>query len=91
MRILGLTDLEANEFITYWIPTLNNNERSVVSFQFENYENAAKLNISPKPDTVIRVFLGIRKANENEEIEEQILPTLKRQGYTVVEWGGCAI
>ena len=91
LRILGLTDLEANEFITYWIPTLNKNERSIVSFQFENYENAAKLNVSPKPDTVIRVFLGIRKAKENEEIEEQILPTRKRQGYTVVEWGGCSI
>ena len=91
LHILGLTDLEANEFITFWLPVLNKNGKSVVSFQFENYQKAAQLNISPKPDTLIRVFLGIRKAEENEEIVEQVLPTYKRQGYTVVEWGGCDI
>jgi len=91
LRILGLTDLEANEFITFWVPVLNKNGKSVVSFQFDNYEKAAPLAISPKPDTIIRVFLGIRKAEDNEQIKEQVLPTYKRQGYTVVEWGGCDI
>ena len=91
MRILGLTDLEANEFITYWLPVLNKNGKSVVSFQFDNYDKAAPLSVSPKPDTIIRVFLGIRKATDDEEIKEQVLPRFTREGYTVVEWGGCDI
>ena len=90
LKILGLTDLEANEFITYWIPVLNKNEKSVVSFQFENYEKAAPLEITPKPDTLIRVFLCIKKAgNGDDAIPEQKLPAQTRNGYTVVEWGGC--
>jgi len=91
LRLLGLTDLEANEFITFWLPKLNTNGKSVVSFQFDNYDKNYPLTVSPKPDTIIRVFLAIRKAEENEQIKEQELPTFKRQGYTVIEWGGTAV
>ena len=48
LRILGLTDLEANEFITYWLPVFNKNGKSGVSFQFDNYEKAVPLVVSPK-------------------------------------------
>lgn len=91
LRLIGLTDLEANEFITFWVPVLNKNGKSVVSFQFENYEESAPLLVSPTPDTIIRVYLAIRKAEDNETIEEQKLPTYERHGFTVVEWGGTDI
>jgi len=91
LKLIGLTDKEANEFITYWIPVLNKNGKSVVSFQFDNYDKQFPLEVSPKPDTVIRVFLAIRKARNNESIEEQKLTTIKREGFTVVEWGGCEV
>ena len=91
LHSIGLNDAEANEFITFWIPVLNKNGRSVVSFQFENYQNHAKLDISPKPDSVLRVFLAIRKAEANETIKEQEIPSFTRNGFTVVEWGGMEI
>jgi len=91
LRFMGLTDLEANEFITFWLPVLNQNEKSVVSFQFNNYDEAAPLEISPKPDSVIRIFLAIRKAGDNMKIKKQSLPRFERKGFTVVEWGGCNI
>ena len=50
------------------------------------------LNISPKPDTIIRVLMGYKKLNKKIEIKEQILPHKpKRNGFVVTEWGGTEI
>ena len=91
LHALGLNDAEANEFITFWLPVLNTNERSIVSFQFENYEEQAPLTITPKPDSVLRVFLAIKKATTDETIEPQELPHFTRSGFSVVEWGGVSL
>ena len=66
---------------------------NAISFQFENYTKFAQLNIEPKPDHLIRVFMVIRPMNSKHEIEieEQIIPEIKRdelQGFVAVEWGG---
>ena len=43
---------------------------------------------SPKPDTLIRIFLTIKKIDSPIEIKEQKLEHHERKGFTVVEWGG---
>ncbi|MBE6540893.1 MAG: hypothetical protein E7672_00375 [Ruminococcaceae bacterium] len=85
---LGLTRREANEFIVYWLPIMQNNAYNVISFQSDVYTNAAKLEITPEPDTVIRVYMAWQASDEYVEIEEQILTSAEREGFTVVEWGG---
>ena len=84
----GLNDREANEFIVYWLPRMQENEYNVISFQKENYTESARLDINPKPDTEIRVYMAYYGVNEYKEIEEQYLDTPIRNGFTVVEWGG---
>ena len=91
LREIGLTDLEANEFITFWLPFLNKNGESLVSFQFESYQKQFPLTVSPQPDSVLRVFLAIKKATGNEQVKEQKLTSFERKGFTVVEWGGSYI
>ena len=91
LKQIGLNDLEANEFITFWLPFLNKNEQSIVSFQYENYEKSFPLTVSPQPDSVLRVFLVIKKATGNEKIKEQKLHGFERKGFTVVEWGGALV
>ena len=46
------------------------------------------MEVSPKPDTLIRIFLSIKKIDAPMEIKEQKLEHNERKGYTVVEWGG---
>ena len=88
---LGLTRKEANEFIVYWLPLMEQNPYNIISFQEAAYTNAAKLDISPAPDTMIRVFMTWQKSNDFVSIPKQVLKAPERTGFTVVEWGGAEI
>ncbi len=90
---LGLTDTEANTFIMYWLPQLEENPYNVISFQTETYENVAKLNVDPLPDTVVRVNMLFYGSDEYVEIKAQDLTSMnpslsEREGFVLVEWGG---
>ena len=85
---LGLTRREANEFIVYWLPRMEQNEYNLISFQSEAYTDCARLNVQPQPNTVIRVFMAYKPLDHYQEIPEQSLSTPERSGFTVVEWGG---
>ena len=84
----GLTRREANEFIVFWLPMMENNEYNIISFQSDIYTDAAKLETAPAPDTVIRVFMAWKPSETYIDIEEQQLTPPERKGFTVVEWGG---
>lgn len=85
---LGLNRREANEFIVYWLPLMEQNPYNVISFQTTAYTDMAKLRITPAPDTLIRVFMAWYGTEEPVAIAEQELTAPERQGFTVVEWGG---
>lgn len=88
---LGLTRREANEFIVYWLPLMEQNPYNLISFQGESYEEAAKLQIDPGPDTLIRVFMTWRASESYVNLEAQKLTAPDREGFTVVEWGGTEV
>ena len=92
LAILGLNEREANEFIIYWLPILSENEYSYIRFATEEEINEnIPLEITPEPDTTIRVLMTYKKLDKPIEIEEQQLTKVERTGYTVVEWGGTEI
>lgn len=91
LAILGLNDREAGDFITYWLPRLQDNPYNLIAFQGRAYTDAAKLTVTPAPDTMIRVFMAWKPLEEPVDIPEQELPAGNRQGFTVVEWGGCQV
>ena len=88
LEILGLNEKEKTDFITYWLPVLLRNKLSLCSFQSKKYFDNFELNITPKPDSLIRVFLTIRKLDAPINIKEQKLVSNERKGFTVIEWGG---
>ena len=91
LRQLGLSDKEADDFITYWLPEMEKNKYNVITFQTSAYEDVASLNIAPIPDTVIRVNMLWYSSDRQISIRPQELTTLnpsERKGFTVVEWGG---
>lgn len=88
---IGLNRKEANEFIVYWLPRMQENKYNLITFQNEIYTDAAKLKIYPEPDSILRVFMAYKALEEPIEIEEPIIKTFKREGFTVVEWGGAEV
>lgn len=85
---LGLNRAEANEFIVYWLPLMEQNPYNIISFQTDVYTDAAELQIDPAPDSLIRVFMAWQAADALVELPEQTLTAPERSGFTVVEWGG---
>ena len=85
---MGLTPREYNEFIVYWLPLLQQTKYNKITFHGEAYEEAAKLEITPAPDNILRVYMVYEPLDKAIEIEPQELPALTREGFTVVEWGG---
>ena len=88
---IGLTPREYNEFIVYWLPKMQDNPYNLISFQSEAYTDAAKLDIDPTPDSVLRVFMAWKPLGRPQNIEPQTFTPFARDGFTVVEWGGCEV
>ena len=84
----GLTSREANEFIIYWLPLMQDNPYNVISFQTDAYTDGAALEISPNPDSLLRVFMAYYPTENEIEIQPQTFDKFTRIGFTVVEWGG---
>ena len=92
LEILGLTERESEEFIIYWLPKLESNKYNYIRFATEDeIDNNMELDITPKPDSVIRVMMTYKGLNKKLDVEEQKLVTPERTGFVAVEWGGSEI
>lgn len=89
LAILWLNEREAEEFIVYRLPQMENNEYNLIRFEAkEEQDNNMPLNIIPTPDTLIRVMMDWKAIEEPIYIPEQELTTPERTWFTVVEWWG---
>ena len=88
---IGLTPREYNEFIVYWLPLMEDNPYNLITFQGDAYTDGAKLSITPKPDSLLRVFMAWMPLDEPVEIEPPETQPFEREGFTVVEWGGAEL
>ena len=88
---MGLTPRESNEFIIYWLPLMQENECNLITFQTEQYEKNAVLDIDPVPDSLLRIFMVYEECDPDTEIAPQKFEPFERNGFTVVEWGGSEI
>jgi hypothetical protein len=92
LAILGLNEREAEEFIIYWLPILESNEYNYIRFATkEEINEMIPLEITPMPDTTIRVIMFFKGLDEKIEVNKQTLVQQNREGFTVVEWGGCKL
>ena len=91
LAYLGLEPPEYNEFIVYWLPELQRNPYNLITFQGSAYTETAKLTISPEPDSILRVFMTYKAIEKPISLPEQELVPFERQGFSVIEWGGCEV
>lgn len=89
LAILGLNAREITDFEEYWLPKLSEKPYYFITFvpqaEFDEY---APLTVSPKPDSVIRVFFDYKGLDRKIDVVEQKLTRAVRSGFAVVEWGG---
>ena len=92
LTVLGLTEREANEFIIYWLPVLQENEYNYIRFatEYEINQNMP-LDITPNPNTIIRVLMTYKGLDNPIDVKPQLLETPERKGFVAVEWGGTEI
>ena len=88
LMYIGLTAREANEFIIYWLPKMQDNPYNIITLHTDDYARSVPLTVSPAPDTQIRVFMTYYSSDTPVDIPEQELPHYGRNGFTLVEWGG---
>ena len=92
LEILGLNSKEREEFIIYWLPKLEANKYNYIRFATkEEIDNNMPLEITPVPETTIRVLMTFKGLDELIDVKEQELTRVERSGYTAVEWGGTEI
>ncbi len=86
---LGLNSKESKEFMEFWQAKLPTTPYVRLTwFGTRQMDRLAPLTISPKPDTVIRIFLDFEGLQQPAKIAPQRLSSIPRKGFTLVEWGG---
>lgn len=92
LESFGLTPKEYNEFIVFWYPKMKDNKYNLIHFaNTKEYDDNAKLTITPKPDSILRVFMVTKPIEKEISIKPQHITPFERKGFTVVEWGGTEI
>ncbi|EKD49846.1 MAG: hypothetical protein ACD_63C00031G0002, partial [uncultured bacterium] len=88
---MGLNETEEADFVGFWLSKILENKEPYFLFSFfgtQDFNKIAPLEITPKPDTLLRVFMYYDPLDEPKFILPQELKGVDRTGFTVVEWGG---
>ncbi|MBQ1478271.1 MAG: hypothetical protein IIZ33_09005 [Erysipelotrichaceae bacterium] len=85
---MGLKETEINDFIVYWLPYLEESPYNLISFKNDVYDKLSDLEVTPKPDSILRVYMVFQGTDEEVEGKELEIQPFERKGFTVVEWGG---
>ena len=93
LNALGLNKKESGDFIAFWLPKMPKTPYTRLTWLTTKEMNAlAPLRVSPKPDTLARVFLDFQGQNGPESnLKPQQLTGFAREGFTLVEWGGLLV
>lgn len=87
----ALTDEACGDLVTYWLPEIERSPYARVELLDEPYEAYASLRVDPEPETLIRLFLLVQPLQSRLPAGNPPLPRLRREGYTVIEWGGTVL
>lgn len=89
---LGFNNAESEEFIRYWTTKIRSSQGEYFKIYFlqnEDVDDYMPIYVKPFPDSSNRIQIIVRKVDEPEEgLIPQNLIKIKREGFTLVEWGG---
>lgn len=80
---------EIDDFLEFWLPRMQEKPYYFITFLGTSEMNRlAPLEITPKPDTVIRVLMDFTPLDNYVPSKGYKISTPERNGFTVMEWGG---
>lgn len=86
---LGLNEKESSQFSQYWLKALPKSPFYFVGIiPTSSLNKIAPITINPSPNTLIRVTLYFQPLDGEINVSPPLLSPVKRDGFTVVEWGG---
>lgn len=91
LAVIGLSTDEISSFVSYWLPKMQSNRYNLIHFDETDYTSAAKLSITPKPDSLLRVLMLYKPISQPTTLTPQSFPVFDRHGFAVVEWGGAEL
>ncbi len=85
----GLNEKETRQFKEYWLNELPESSYYEIKMLDDKFlKQNMNLDIIPIPDTLIRIEFYFKPTDSIKEINEPVIVTPNREGFTVVEWGG---
>lgn len=84
----GLNTQETNDFMDFWVPRMTGAPYYRVSFLTSDWSKQVPLNVTPAPQTNIRLFMDWQRLAGPMQLSEPTITTPTRNGFTLVEWGG---
>lgn len=89
LRYQGMNEKEIADFKEFWVPKLTTKPYYFITYiDQDSIDRYAPLTVSPKPDTVIRIFFDYRGLDQPQQVTPQRLKAGVRNGFTLIEWGG---
>lgn len=89
LSLLGLNQKESADFLEFWWPKMPKTPYVRLTwFGTKEMDMLAPLEVIPQPDTKIRIFLDFEGLEKPKFLIPQKLSSVKRVGFTLVEWGG---
>jgi hypothetical protein len=89
LKLQGLNTQESKDFMEFWTDKLPQTPYVRLTWLDTTDMNVlAPLSVSPRPKSVIRIFLEFEGLEKNIYLKPQKLTTINRDGFTLVEWGG---
>lgn len=84
----GLNTQETKDFMDFWVPEMQGAPYYQISFLTDTWSASAPLAVQPAPTKQIRLFMDWKKLAKPVAIQEPVIKTPTRSGFTLVEWGG---
>ncbi|MFH0952618.1 MAG: hypothetical protein V1838_05605 [Patescibacteria group bacterium] len=89
LSLLGMVDNEIADFKEFWLPRMQAAPYYFVTFVDQAvFDQLAPLTVTPRADSVIRVFMDYQPLAGPISVQPLAISTPVRHGFTVVEWGG---
>ncbi|KKP93147.1 MAG: hypothetical protein UR99_C0058G0001 [Candidatus Moranbacteria bacterium GW2011_GWD2_36_12] len=88
---MGLITKEINDFKEFWLPRMLSENKPYYFVTFVDratIDKLAPLEITPQPDTTIRVLMDYKSLDVPISARGFEIKTPQRNGFTAVEWGG---
>ena len=89
LKNVGLNNQETADFVEFWAPKMKVKPYVFVTFADQaEFSRAVPLQISPRPNSVLRVMMSFSPLDKNKIVPPLVFKPFVRHGFTVVEWGG---